>query len=762
MSKRIAFGPSALMLTAVLALTACGGGGGGVNPTPAPSPAPAPPPAPAPTPTPTPTPTPGTSFRTAEYNRQAGLDLAEVIPAYQSGATGQGVTAAVIDSGVNPGSFEFAGRISPASQDISGSRGLGDEGGHGTAVSGVLLAAKNDSGIHGVAFDATLLSLRTDTPGSCTSSGDCTHSDNAIARALDVAVQQGARVANLSLGGSAANSTLRSAIGRATAAGMVVVLSAGNDGQADPSALALIATEGVARNQVIVAGAHDANRTISSFSNRAGATANVYVTALGERVRSFDENGTAFDYDGTSFSAPFVSGAVALLAQAFPNLTGAQIVQLLLDSADDVGAAGTDSTYGRGTLNIGRAFQPRGGASLAGSQTPLDLAAESTTLSPAMGDAAQKGMGAVILDGFDRAFAVDLARSIRNARPQSSLSGTLTQSHRGIAVAAGRMRVSVSIADSPGGAAVRRLALAPADAVRARATAGMIASRIDANTSVALGFGQSAVSVAGQLTGRADPAFLVARGPADALGFDRRDQSVASVRHRIGRLGLTATAESGEGLLYRMSQGVRDPYLRSPYASFGLSADRAFGKLGLSGGLTQLEEDRTLLGARFGTLFGAGGSTSWFADARADWRLGAGWSLGAATRQGWSRMKAGGLMAGAPTVRSSAFSFDIGKAGVFGAGDAFSLRFAQPLRVAQGGVSLRLPVSYNYATGAVSHADQLLNLAPTGRELDLEASYSRMLLGGRMDANLFWRRDPGHFAAAPNDAGAALRWRVDF
>jgi hypothetical protein len=761
MTKRNAFGPSALVLTAMLALTACGGGGGGdVNSTPTPSPSPAP--APAPAPTPSPTPTPGTSFRTAEYNRQPGLDLAGVIPAYQAGASGQGVTAAVIDSGVNPGSPEFSGRISPASQDLSGSRGVGDEGGHGTAVSGVLLAARNDSGIHGVAYSATLLSLRTDTPGSCAGTNDCTHSDNAIARALDVAVEQGAKVANLSLGGSSANATLRAAIGRATAAGMVIVMSAGNDGAANPSDLALIATDGLARNQVIVAGSHDANRMISGFSNRAGATANVFVTAIGERVRSFDENGTAFDYDGTSFSAPIVSGAVALLAQAFPNLTGAQIVQLLLDSADDVGAAGTDSVYGRGALNIGRAFQPRGGAALAGSRTPVDLAAESTTLSAAMGDAAQKGIGAIILDGFDRAFAVDLARSVRNARPQSSLSGTLTQSHRGTSVTSGRMSLSVSIADAPGGAAIRRLALAPADAVRARATAGMIASRIDAKTSIAFGFGQSAVSVGGQLTGRPEPAFLVARSPTDALGFDRRDQSVASVHHQVGRLGLTATAESGEGLLYRVTPGVRDPYLRSPYASFGLAADRAFGALRLSGGLSRLREDRTLLGARFGTLFGAGGASSWFADARADWRLGAGWSLGAATRRGWSRMDAGGLMAGAPTVLSNAFSFDIGKADVFGVGDAFSLRFAQPLRVASGGVALRLPVSYDYTTGAVAHADQLLNLAPNGRELDLEAGYSRMVLGGRMDANLFWRRDPGHFAAAPNDAGAALRWRLDF
>lgn len=761
MSKRIALGPSALILTAMMGLSACGGGGGGVVSTPPPAPAPTPAPAPAPAPTPTPTPVP-TNFRTQEYTNSNGLEISNAVPAYQAGASGQGVVAAVIDSGVAPGIAEFAGRISPASQDVSGTRGLGDDGGHGTAVSAVLLAAKNDAGIHGVAFGTTLLALRTDTPGSCASFGDCSHSDSAIARSLDIAVAQGAKVANLSLGGSAANATLRSAIGRATAAGVVVVMSAGNDDLANPSELALIANESVARGQVIVVGSLAANKTRASFSNRAGTTANVYVSALGENVRTIDENGVDVRADGTSFSAPLVSGAAALLAQAFPNLTGAQIVQLLLESADDLGDPGPDPIYGRGGLNIGRAFQPRGQASLAGSQVAVNLSANSATLSPAMGDAAQTGMGAIILDGFDRAFAVDFARSIRNARPQSSLSGTLGQSYRGASLNSGPMSVAVSIADTPGGATIRRLSLGQSDAVRARATAGMIASRIDLKTSIAFGFGQSAASVAGQLTGRSGPAFLVARGPADAIGFDRRGQNAALLRHQIGRIGLTATAESGDGLLYRETPGARDAYLRSPYAMFGLSADRRFGGLRLSGGVSRLREDRSLLGAHFGPLFGGGGSASWFADLRADWRFGGGWSLGASTRQGWSRMAAGGLLADRSTVRSNAFSFDVGKSGVFDAGDLFALRVAQPLRVASGGLGFRLPVAYDYRTGAVTHADQLLNLAPSGRELDLEASYSRMFFGGRMDANLFWRREPGHFAAAPNDTGAAVRWRVDF
>lgn len=758
MRLRAAFGPSALVIGAML-VTGCGGGGGPVASTPAPTPAPVP--TPSPTPAPSPTPTPGTSFRTSEYNRATGLELANTVPAYQAGATGRSIVAAVIDSGVDSASPEFAGRIAAGSQDVSGSRGVGDDGGHGTAVSAVLLAAKNDSGIHGVAFDATLLSLRTDTPGSCTAAGDCSHNDNNIARALDIAVAQGARVANLSLGGSGANAMLRAAIGRATAAGMVIVMSAGNDGAANPSGLALIAADPVARGQIIVAGAHDAARVQSGFSNRAGATASVYLTALGEKVQSIDETGTAYLYDGTSFSAPFVSGAVALLAQAFPNLTGAQIVELLLSSADDLGAAGTDASYGRGALNIGRAFQPRGGASLAGTATPVDLGALQADLSPAMGDAAQTGMGAIILDGFDRAYAVDLARSIRRAQPRSGLAGTLAQPMRGTSLSAAGMTVAVSIVDAPGGAVARRLALSEADGLRARTTAGMIAGRIDPRTSFAIGFGQGGTALSGQLTGRADPAFLVARGPADGLGFDRDGQNAASLRRRFGATGVTATAENGDALLFRTRADARNPYRRSPYALYGLAADHRFGDLALSGGVSRLAEDATLLGARFATLAGAGGSTSWFLDARADLRLGDHLSFGASARQGWTRLPAGGLMTGAATIRSDAFALDLARTGLFDGGDRLALRLSQPLRVASGGLNFRLPVSYEYA-GTVGYADQRLNLAPTGREIDLEAAYAVMALGGRLDANLFWRRDPGNFAAASDDVGTAIRWRVGF
>ena len=73
--------------------------------------------------------------------------------------------------------------------------------------------------------------------------------------------------------------------------------------------------------------------SIASFSDRAGTGANFYLMAVGVNDRAPDETGQQFLWSGTSFSAPTISGAVALMAQAFPNLSGKQIVDILFSSA---------------------------------------------------------------------------------------------------------------------------------------------------------------------------------------------------------------------------------------------------------------------------------------------------------------------------------------------------------------------------------------------------------------------------------------------
>ena len=104
------------------------------------------------------------------------------------------------------------------------------------------------------------------------------------------------------------------------------------------------------------------------------------------------------------------------------------------------------------------------------------------------------------------------------------------------------------------------------------------------------------------------------------------------------------------------------------------------------------------------------------------------------------------------------------RAGLFARGDRFALRAMQPLRVRAGGYSLNLPVTYDYATLTPGYALRTFSLAPTGRELDVEAVYALPVLrgAGSLSGNAFFRRQPGHIAAAPNDLGVAVRLSLGF
>ena len=689
------------------------------------------------------------NYDTAEYRRSGAAAQAQALTAYSAGATGKGVVVGVIDSGVDANSSEFAGRISSLSADFAGSRGIPDIGGHGTAVADVLLGARNDSGIAGVAFEATLLALRTDTPGSCSSvtaggDGGCSHNDDAIAAALDTAVSAHARVVNISLGGTPANPRLRAAVDRATAAGTVIVISAGNDGvrypqvAGNPDALAQIANEPIARGLVIVAGAVGSNGSLADFSNRAGNAQTHYLAALGVEVRSIDQTGTAYLFSGTSFSAPTIAGAAALLAQAFPNLTGAQIVALLYKSATDRGDTGVDATYGNGELNIARAFQPQGQTALAASKVPVSLI-NNATLGSAMGDAGQGSLSAVITDGFGREFDVDLGATVRRTVAARALSSGLAPNGRTLAAATGRTSIALSIAD---GSQPHRLLLVDGEAEQARVLAGAVAFAVTRDLHLGIGAGRGTEGLTPSREGDV-PAFLIAD-----RGLDREPVGAFALRQRLGGIGLTIAAESGEMRLWQAgetgprSNGVR----RYPYATLSAAIDGRVGPVTLTGRVSRIDERATLLGGRLGPALGGSGAVSWFGDLGAGVTLGP-WRMAANVRRGWTQLSAGAVRTES-LLTTQALSADVRRQGLWVADDSLSVRYSEPLRVTKGAVALLYSVP--------------LSLSPTGHERDWEAVYARPLGRGMLTANSYWRRQAGNIAGTPDDVGAAVRYSFDF
>lgn len=398
-------------------------------------------------------------YNDAEFSNSDGPRTHGAPTAWVLGDTGAGQTIAIIDTGIFSADPEFAGRISADSTGIAGNSGYEADHDaqpnslHGTEVAKVAAAANDGQGTVGIAYGAKIMAIRADDPGSCASSADCNFGDTADG--INWAVAHGAAVINLSMGGSAAARDEISAIEAAARAGVVVVISAGNDGtkpqgnQPDAFPLSAVQDHDYGGN-VIIAGSVTHSGSISSFSNRAGAYGAFYLAALGEGI-TVDENGALYtepgEYTvaGTSFSAPQIAGAVALLKQAFPTMSGNDIVQLLLTTAQDVGAPGVDSIYGHGILDIYKAFQPQGLTTLAGSRTAVIPLGDTTAVgSPAMGDAlTTASLGTIVLDGYDRAYRYDLAGTMRAAAVRRRLQDAIGSPSRFVAIDSGKAAISI-------------------------------------------------------------------------------------------------------------------------------------------------------------------------------------------------------------------------------------------------------------------------------------------------------------------------------
>jgi len=716
------------------------------------------------------------AFNTSEFRRSDGPTEHNAASAWNAGHTGQGVTIAIIDSGVDEDSPEFAGRISPLSRDMLGAgRPVSGSDDHGTNVAMVAAAARDNIGILGIAFNVTIMALRSDTVGSCSADNpqdpdtDCSFADNTIAAAINFASTNGAKVINISLGGQGANSAVLNAVAAAANRGTLIIVSAGNDGDVEPKSFARL-IDLAANGGVIIVGSVDADGSMSSFSNRAGTQNAHYMTALGRRICCVyqdgqiyvDGDGFVYLFSGTSFSAPQVSGAAALLAQAFPNLTGRQIADILLRTAFDVGDFGIDVVFGNGILDIYQAFQPLGPTSLAGGAA-VPLGDTTGAGSAPMGDALETAsLAAIVLDEYGRAFEAELAGTLRGAEPVSRLGRAVGTAQRQVAFGSEHTSLAFSIDDR---GRLGQLRLGEAEADQARVLAARVVTQLAPDLRLGFAYAEGSHGLVAQLQGQASPAFLIAPDAAGDDGALRLSQASLALRKQVGPWGLTLSAERGETLsaaAIRRQAEMAGRRLDEDFSTYGLALDRRFGGLEASLGLTWVDEQRTLLGARFHEAFGLAGSNTLFVDARAGWTPAPGWRLGAAVRQGWTSAQEGGLVAPGTALVSRAWSLELERHGVFSSVDSLGLRLSQPLRVESGTLQLTLPTGYSYDTLLADYGLRSLALAPRGRELMAELAWRGPLLWGHGAASVFWRRDPGHYSALPADKGLALRWSREF
>ncbi len=278
--------------------------------------------------------------------------------------TGGPVVIAVIDTGVDANHPELAGRVLSGFNAITGSPNASDDNGHGTAVAGIIAAsADNGSGIVGLCWGCIILPIK-----ACLSNGRCR--DSSVISAIRWATDNGARIINLSLGGSSPSPALHEVVRYASERGVLIVAASGNE-----RAEGNTPNYPAAYPETLAVGATGYGDEVTGFSNTGDF---IDLVAPGVDIATTIPNNGYVLATGTSFASPFVSGAAALIMTLRPDLSNHDVRCVLAISADDRGAPGRDSEYGYGRLNVLTALQ----TAITYGGCPLGTSAEHSSFDP--------------------------------------------------------------------------------------------------------------------------------------------------------------------------------------------------------------------------------------------------------------------------------------------------------------------------------------------------------------------------------------------
>lgn len=358
----------AWVIALALGLSACGGGGSNVRPTTLPPTTPTTPASPPPPTTPQPP-------------LDAQLAITNAYAAHSQGYTGAGVTIGVVDSGIMRTNPTVAGRVTqeliyvdPTTNNTT----IDDVVGHGTWVSEIAAGTSFAQFPGGIAPGVDLVSARIISDNAPSDNGSTAPSTVSSSDALPFGqinqdlIDANVKVMNNSWGGITWSST-----DTATTKGFhdayntfvntwggLVVFAAGNDSQANPSTIAALPSSAPDLEKgwlTVVAVNSNSPTQLDGYSDKCGIAMNYCLAAPGD-VIVLDKNTTAsttnpsyYIVEGTSFAAPQVSGAAALVWQAYPYFTNDLVRQTLLGTADPLGGSQPNPTFGYGELDVGKA-----------------------------------------------------------------------------------------------------------------------------------------------------------------------------------------------------------------------------------------------------------------------------------------------------------------------------------------------------------------------------------------------------------------------
>lgn len=427
------------------------------------------------------------SYCTSEFHANYGLKNIKAYEAYDDGYSGSGVKVSVMDGGfdLDHSQINYANtgydEVNDDNNAEADNKSTGSS--HGTHVAGIIAAKRDSSGMHGVAYASTIVPVRILTDIGSGVSDIETAIDYASSQANIVNNSWGSytwtSTATCTVGGvtyyckgkvPATSSVGFDTVGErnkwndfSSSDDAVAVFAAGNDGVNSETGTIKFYTLGGTYltsynvSTVVNAGVYsysnrssaesryptiygsngdnwlvvvnvDSNNKIFSGSNGCGDAKAYCIAAPGTDIYSTvstSVNPTGYlTYTGTSMAAPHVSGALALLKQKWPNLSAAQLVDIILANATDLGSSGTDEVYGVGLLNLQRSMQASGALELtyASDDGTLKkfLVSDTSIISNKLMSNLDKNIPIGVVDEYERVYSVKLNDMYLNS--QSSFS----------------------------------------------------------------------------------------------------------------------------------------------------------------------------------------------------------------------------------------------------------------------------------------------------------------------------------------------------
>ena len=528
------------------------------------------------------------------------------------------------------------------------------------------------------------------------------------------------------------------------------------------------------RNLILV-GSVDKKKKLATYSNRpgegcfrqwgAGKWAKCkkrnkfkyfFVVAPGSKILAGKANGGYTKLNGTSMAAPHVSGVVALLQDRWPALksNAGAITNIIFQTAEDLGPKGVDVLYGHGLVRADRAMGPVGKRYLRNKNKVYSLSNSTLNVSPTLSALSHEKIS--FFDKFDRDFGMPIKT---HRKPFSSVLRREME-HAGM----GERQIPLSAINS--GPWSFRSALsgfsptsdfAPTDP---ESIHWQFTRSSDSNVT-SFGFGETTDWV---YRPEAFPA-MFSHGNATTLGispvFNLASEGIhAGNQVTIGKhLSIASGFAANKAALGLLDRGTESKALMLSASAFS-DNNRVTANLSA----THLSERKGLLGSRLTGAFATGDETSTTAlSFGGDWQLGRGYVLSGTytlARSDTDPLSTNILSIHGP-ITSHAMAVGIKKDHIFDRNDVFHLSVSQPLRVSKGMASL-------------SHADYLdqdqqfhyrnasINLAPAGREIDVQVGYTRNLSNeNRIKVLIYHANDYNHMAGQ-TDYGGLIRFEQVF